>query len=646
MKNLNSRPFIFGFSVALVILLTAVYWNHFDNGFHFDDSHTIVSNSYIREVGNIPLFFQDARTTSTLPPNQAYRPMVTSLNAIDFWFTGTIEPKVFHWHIFLEFVLLLGFFYLFLVRLFEKVDGRLHRLVALLTTTFFAFHAATAETINYVIARSDGFSTLMVVAGMLIYISSKDWKRNLALIPFILGCLTKPTALMLFPLLAVYELLIERPSILIQTEKPNWIPKIASALKRTAPFLVVGLGMYLFTQSMASDTWIRNTISSPTEYLNTQLYVIGLYVKTFFLPTHLSADPDIQLIPKVFTAKTIGGLLVILFLLILAFRFAKQRQTLPVSFGILWFFIALIPSSSVVPLADVMNHHRTFFSYLGLTFALAWGVHLAFQKLTKNQPSQKAKLVLGVIVALAIGANAYGTFVRNQVWDNEESLWKDVAEKSPNNGRGLMAYGMQLLQKGEKEAALDYLTKASKTSFGNHPYLVVNLARCHAALGHNELAKKYFELSITGGDYFPECHYHYAIWLASQGDLSGAHQQLEKLLQISPSHRDGIAIMQRLEAEMAKRSAQKPVGMTAEKYLALSLQYYQMNRFEECIQMCEMAISLRPDYADAYNNMCSAYNKLKQYDKAIAACEKAVSIRPDFELAKNNLNWSKRQLKK
>ena len=59
-------------SPVLAVLLAA-YANHFHNGFHYDDGHTIVNNASIRELRNIPLFFRDATTFSTLPSNQSYR---------------------------------------------------------------------------------------------------------------------------------------------------------------------------------------------------------------------------------------------------------------------------------------------------------------------------------------------------------------------------------------------------------------------------------------------------------------------------------------------------------------------------------------------------------------------------------------------
>lgn len=85
---------------------------------------------------------------------------------------------------------------------------------------------------------------------------------------------------------------------------------------------------------------------------------------------------------------------------------------------------------------------------------------------------------------------------------------------------------------------------------------------------------------------------------------------------------------------------------TPENYLALSLMYYRAGQFENCIEAARKALSLKPDYAAAYNNICSAYNEQKMWDKGIEACKHALELDPEFQLAKNNLNWALSQMKK
>ena len=80
------------FTCLLTYLLLATYSNHFYNSFHFDDSHVIETNSYIQSLKNIPLFFKDASTISSLPTNQQYRPMETVSLAIDYWLSQGLNP--------------------------------------------------------------------------------------------------------------------------------------------------------------------------------------------------------------------------------------------------------------------------------------------------------------------------------------------------------------------------------------------------------------------------------------------------------------------------------------------------------------------------------------------------------------------------
>ena len=73
---------------VIVAMLLAVYANHFDNGFYFDDIHTIVNNAYIRSLSHTPEFFTNIETFGTMPTNRGYRPMVTLLNAVDYRLAG------------------------------------------------------------------------------------------------------------------------------------------------------------------------------------------------------------------------------------------------------------------------------------------------------------------------------------------------------------------------------------------------------------------------------------------------------------------------------------------------------------------------------------------------------------------------------
>src|SRR2546423_1050786 len=105
--NLICEKAVAGFGGALLLIaLVAAYANHFHNSFHFDDAHTVETNASIRELRNIPMFFRDATTFSSLPSNQSYRPLVSTLLAIDYRLGGGLNPFWFHLSIFAVFAAL------------------------------------------------------------------------------------------------------------------------------------------------------------------------------------------------------------------------------------------------------------------------------------------------------------------------------------------------------------------------------------------------------------------------------------------------------------------------------------------------------------------------------------------------------------
>src|SRR5213594_1274478 len=155
----------------LAVILAAAYANHFHNSFHFDDAHTIVTNAAIQDLRNVPAFFRDATTFSSLPSNQSYRPLVSTLLAIDYRLGGGLHPFWFHLSTFALFVtltLLVAFVIHHLLDPFAS--SKRTQWIAFAAAAWYGLHPANADTINYIISSSEVISTLGVVASFAIYI--------------------------------------------------------------------------------------------------------------------------------------------------------------------------------------------------------------------------------------------------------------------------------------------------------------------------------------------------------------------------------------------------------------------------------------------------------------------------------------------
>jgi hypothetical protein len=76
--------------------------------------------------------------------------------------------------------------------------------------------------------------------------------------------------------------------------------------------------------------------------------------------------------------------------------------------------------------------------------------------------------------------------------------------------------------------------------------------------------------------------------------------------------------------------------------LTESLTLHQEGKFEDSLKASLRAIELKPDFALAHNNACSALNNLRRWNDAIAACLIALKIAPDLSIARNNLEYAQR----
>src|SRR3954463_4575057 len=87
---------IAGACVAALAIFAAAYSNSLQNAFSFDDIHVVQQNLFIRDLANVPRFFTDARTFSSLPQNATYRPLVSASLALDYAIAHGLAPRVYH----------------------------------------------------------------------------------------------------------------------------------------------------------------------------------------------------------------------------------------------------------------------------------------------------------------------------------------------------------------------------------------------------------------------------------------------------------------------------------------------------------------------------------------------------------------------
>lgn len=464
----------------------------------------------------------------------------------------------------------------------------------------------------------------------------------------------------------------------MKNESKIFSKNIFTALKKSfikiLPSLIVCLSLAYLSIKMQTESFTPGG-NSVYHYLITQPWVYLRYFIAFFLPLNLSADTDWQVFTNFFDERAIIGYVFIVFLIICIFKTFRNKQTRAISFGLSWFLLSLLPTSSIIPLSEVTNDHRMFFPFVGLCLAVISAIRYVFMKYeAKIFNSLFLKMFILVFTVSVFSANAYGVRQRNKVWSSDESLWYDVTIKSPKNGRGLMNYGLTQMRKANYETALDYFNRALiYTPY--YSYLHTNLGVLHNAMGNKQIAEEYFVNGINYGEDIYVSHYYYSKFLFENNRFQEALLEAEKTRKLSPYYLQNNHLLYDIYFELNKidellilvnktldiypgdeyslvyknfdysqsltklQLAEQTANLepSAEKYLNLSLEYYNLGEFYKCIEACYKSLELKPDYALAYNNICSAYNALGEWDKAIEACEKALQIDANFTLANNNL---------
>ncbi len=652
----------------VLLAILCVYSNSFLNGFHFDDFHTITDNPAVRSLGNLRRIFTDTTAFSVLPANQTYRPVVTASLAVDYALGHGYSPFAFHLSTTVWFLLLVALLYLFFEQLLDRLQpSPANRWLALAIAAWFGFHPATAETVNYIIQRGDLYCTLGCVAALYLFASRPAQRRyGFYLAPFALAMLSKPPALVFPALLFFYVILFEATA-------SSATQCLRRSVLATLPSCALA-AMLLWLQAAMTPRTFLPSILSPAQYRLTQPYVLLRYVGSLFLPLHLNVDTDLQPFSSLQPAAIAG--LCFVFLLMAAILYTSKRRILyPICFGLLWFVLTELPTS-LYPLSEVENDHRTFFAFPGLMLAVVWCAYLLYQRLQVELAihTRRGSAVLPrtayAFAVLCLCGYGYGAHRRNAVWRSEDTLWADDVEKSPHNGRGLMIYGLTRMNAGDLLQALALYTRALEYT-PRYPTLEINLGVVNSLLAAqgrptlNAVAEQHFVRAIALAPADDTTHAFYGRWLLGQdrtaeavtelatavrlnpqramqrdllleayekiGNPSAAHQLALRTIALFPSDTMALAI--------ANGSFRAPTPSPIANLINASLASYRAGQFQRSVEEAEQALRIDPHSAEAWNNVGAGSGALRQWKGAIAAERQALALNPHLDIAQNNLRW-------
>lgn len=411
-------------------LVVAVYLPALSASFQFDDWQVVLGDPRVSSFAawweSMPGMRALVKLTYAL--NHALGAQVESFRAFNIALHACNTGLVF--------VLVRG-----LSRRLRTADAIGATLAASVTALIFALHPVQTESVTYIAARSNLIAALFSLLGLLAWLRGRQQQAwlwwPLAALFYVAALAGKETAAVL-PLAMLLCLAAERSFTRRDLLFPAALVLLFCAL------------MAVLWSWLPYDYLLRTSLEArgPLQNLLTQAEGISWLAGQLLRWDLLNADP--MLAPV--TTFTVGtALRAGVLLAVLAAGVLSVRRLPALGLGILWFFLWLAPTNSLLARLDVANDRQLYLALVGPGWCVA---HLFLQLRAR---AWFAALLLAIVLAA-------GTWSRNRVYQTEIGFWQDVTAKSPHNARAWNNLGMALAADCRPLAAADAFRQASRRS--------------------------------------------------------------------------------------------------------------------------------------------------------------------------------------
>ena len=422
------RPAVCAALIAVVVL--AAYANALPASFQFDDYNIIVDNPAVHGIG---------AWWDSMP---GIRPLLKLSYALN-W-SAAASPLGFHlFNIACHLANAVAVWLLArscLPRLLPGVEAV--GVAALAAALVFALHPAQTEAVTYVAGRSMSLMALFYLAAVLAYAHGSHGARLASPLLFALALATRETAWTLPLALVLLHLLTGLGPVArvasARERKSRWRDACAGTALH---WLVLGAAALAAFATPGYRRLLGASLDARTLGHNLLTQVDGLwYLVTHpLLTVRTNIDPDLAvrtaLAPDLaFKAALLAGTL--------AAAVSQVRRRPWLAFGVLWFFLHLLPTNSVLPRLDVANDRHLYLALIGpacMLAALLW-------KVTGRRAASVSAAALVAVLSAA-------TIVRNADYRSEVALWQATAVRSAHKARVWNNLGYAHAMAGDREAA-------------------------------------------------------------------------------------------------------------------------------------------------------------------------------------------------
>ena len=527
--KISSRFRINVFSIAVLLGLGLLVYSHTCRyPFEFDDYSNIVANTTIRNLANLKAIWSFWPTR-----------FVTYLSlALNYHF-GKLD--VFGYHVFniiihLSAALLVRWFILLIFSTPVIKKSALNDdayFISFFASIIFVCHPIQTQAVTYIIQRASSLAAFFYMASLCFYLKSRilqfKGESDAVWTIYYIGSLVSGIFSMF-----TKEFAITLPFAIFLCEHCFFKDKKPIELKYAAAFMVMFLVIpftMLITRSIALPgmhlVWDKPLGISPFRYLLTQFRAIITYLRLFVMPFNQSIIYDYPLAEGLFQPRIILSLFFLSALFYIAKRlFLKYRI---ISFSIFWFFLTILPESSIIPIKDVIFEHRMYLPMVGFCLFLSSALYY----LLGRQSRLPAIMMLSCLIFMYAGL----AYARNLVWRDELVLWDDAVTAS-SKATAYEYRGTVFLIRGFYDKAISDYTKAMQKE-PDYSNLYNKRGVAYYKKGLYEQAILDYDKAIKLDPDYIEAYYNRAALYFSKGDFKMAFSDYDKAIEMAPSRAEG-----------------------------------------------------------------------------------------------------------
>ena len=534
----ESARYAFTF-ITLFIALILIYSNSFHCQWHMDDFGNIFNNPNIQLKSISGENIQKSFYGRNKNEERLSRPLSYLSFALNYHIGGT---NVFGYHVVNFAIHYIAAIFLFLLLyntlrlpiLKEQYKTTAYP-VALVSVFLWAIHPIQVSAVTYIVQRMASMAGMFYIMAMYLYLKARTTNnpnKRIALfalcgIAAVCSFASKENAAMLPASLFLFDLL------LIQglTKK-----SLVKNLKIIAiPFLTLLLiGIFYFDLSSILSGYQYRPFTL-TERLLTEPRVILFYISLLLYPvsSRLTLLHDVEASTSLFTPwTTLPSILIILLIIVIALMISQKRPL--ISYCILFFFLNHLIEGSIIPLELIFEHRNYLPSMLifvpvGILMVYVLD-YFAYKK------SIQIIMLSGFLLVLA--AFGHTTYIRNEVFKNDLTLWYDNIEKAPNLHRPHHNLGKAYLVAGFYYEGVKEMEKALKSKAGGRTTqkyrTYYNLGVYYLQQEEYDKALAYFVKYIQHVPNQPKAYSAVAIIMLRKNNLKLAEKYIKKAIVLDP----------------------------------------------------------------------------------------------------------------